>query len=150
MNTKNQYLFVYGTLLAPFSRPEYLDLLEHAQDLGDAQTIGKLFNIGWYPGLVIDDQNSAKDNDQGIVLGRLWQPKSADDFTQLISKLDLYEGLSSDQAKPWQYQRQLISVSQGDDQFQAWCYLFNWSTEGLTHIESGNFIEFALTGMNDH
>jgi gamma-glutamylcyclotransferase (GGCT)/AIG2-like uncharacterized protein YtfP len=140
MKLSTDYLFVYGTLLAPFGRPEYIDLQTHAQDMGEAHAQGILFNIEWYPGFVLSDSNIKTANP---VLGRLWKAKSQPDLTQLIDRLDLYEGVDPSNPNDSQYRREVIQVSQNGKTFDACCYIYNWSTEDLTHIESGDFVAFS-------
>lgn len=78
----NRHLFVYGTLRGGLEHPEARWLSEHSERLGAATAKGKLFRIGWYPGLV--------ECGKEIVTGELLL---LDDPSLVLERLDIYEGI---------------------------------------------------------
>ena len=81
----NKQLFVYGTLRSGLQHPEANWLSEHSELIGEATAKGKLFRIGWYPGLV--------ESDYGHVTGELLL---LEDPETILQRLDVYEGVICD------------------------------------------------------
>jgi gamma-glutamylcyclotransferase (GGCT)/AIG2-like uncharacterized protein YtfP len=75
-------LFIYGTLLPDLVRPPLDALVARMTPLGPASVRGRLYDLGPYPGLVLDDAAST-------VRGELFAlpPDPA-----LLASLDDYEG----------------------------------------------------------
>jgi len=75
-------LFLYGTLLPDLVRPPFDALVARLTALGPAMVPGRLYDLGPYPGLVLDDAESP-------VHGELFAlPLDPD----LLAALDDYEG----------------------------------------------------------
>jgi gamma-glutamylcyclotransferase (GGCT)/AIG2-like uncharacterized protein YtfP len=129
---KRSFLFVYGTLRRDFCN--YIsDLLAKNADLISAATYqGKLYLIDDYPGVVPSDMPT------DIVRGEVYQLNDPD---HLLSRLDEYEECGLGFPKPKEYVRTLQSVrlNNGENIF-AWIYLYQWSTEKLLLLPSGDFL----------
>lgn len=78
-----RYLFAYGTLQPGIAPPEIASVVEQLRPLGAGFLFGKLYNLGSYPGAVIDPASAS------ILYGTVY--KLPDD-TELLSCLDAYEG----------------------------------------------------------
>lgn len=123
-------LFVYGTLMRGHDNPMSRLLADLATYAGPGTVRGKLFLVKTYPGLV------ESPDDADIVHGELF----AGCGDGLIAKLDEYEGCGPADSHPQQYRRSLFPVTRpSGDTVEAWVYLFNWPTAGLTQITSGRF-----------
>lgn len=75
-------LFIYGTLLPNLVRPPLDALVARLTPLGAATVKGRLYDLGPYPGLVLDDS-------QGRVQGELF---ALPEESALLASLDEYEG----------------------------------------------------------
>ena len=127
-------LFVYGTLRAEFENPKSKLLLENADLTGKGFFYGKLYNVSWYPGAVLSE------NDQHHVHGWVYQLKNAEKAWEW---LDDYEGVSTNDAEPHEYVRQLVKVFlQTHEEVYCWVYIYNHSVDGLELIPSGDYLKF--------
>jgi gamma-glutamylcyclotransferase (GGCT)/AIG2-like uncharacterized protein YtfP len=119
-------VFVYGTLRRGGVRA-MPDIFPGAKFVGDAKVSGRLYDLGAYPGLLIDEAGAS-------VVGEVYE---IDD--EILSKLDEIEASSY-------YVRRRVEVSVGDDKMTCWVYEPNpelYSLRAL--ITSGDWIEYAKT-----
>ena len=124
------YLFVYGTLLQndnQFAR--YLS--RHCNFIASGRIKGLLYDIGEYPGLVID-------NNAGYVLGSIYQVGNA----EILKEIDNYEGVGADEEQPNLYLRVSRPIETAGGQVDAWVYVYNLRVAGLPQIVSGDYIEY--------
>jgi gamma-glutamylcyclotransferase (GGCT)/AIG2-like uncharacterized protein YtfP len=120
-------VFVYGTLRRGGVRA-MPDIFPGARFVGDAKVSGRLYDLGAYPGLVIDKAGSA-------VAGEVYE---VDD--EILNRLDEIEASGS------YYVRRRIEVSVGDDKMTCWVYEPSPELYSLrTLITSGDWIEYAKT-----
>lgn len=123
----NKHLvFVYGTLrqggvrAMPFIFPD-------AKFIGNGTLDGSLYDLGAYPGLILDESNS-------LVIGEVYE---IDD--EILNKLDDIEASSS-------YGRKQVEVSHGNRRIICWVYAPD--SKHYPHgilITSGDWIEYAKT-----
>ena len=85
------YLFVYGTLRKDYNHPMSKFLNAHSEWVDKGFFYGLLYDIGEYPGAIIDISNTKK------VFGEIFQIK---DTETLFKKLDTYEGFGDPFPKP--------------------------------------------------
>jgi gamma-glutamylcyclotransferase (GGCT)/AIG2-like uncharacterized protein YtfP len=78
-------LFIYGTLLPDLVRPPFDALVAKLTPLGPATVRGRLYDLGPYPGLVLDEAAST-------VQGELF---ALPEDPAVLSALDDYEGSCS-------------------------------------------------------
>ena len=123
----NKHLvFVYGTLrrggvgAMPIRFPD-------SKFIADAKVSGSLYDLGAYPGLILDESNSS-------VTGEVYE---VDD--QTLNKLDEFEASSN-------YWRKPVEISLGTHRKACWTYEPNPEFYALrTLITSGDWIEYART-----
>lgn len=128
---KNDYLFVYGTLMKRFGHPKHALLEQYAAYLCDAWTLGRLYQVADYPGMVMSNHAEEK------VFGELYRILDA----QIFAALDDYEACSEAYPQPHEYQRQLIQIHTEHNVIsEACCYLYNWPYNESTIITSGRFM----------
>ena len=108
MSQSNAYLFVYGTLLRQSQSPVSSMLSKHSSFIEKGTVRGLLYDIGEYPGLVVNDDS--KDE----VLGEVFKLKNP---STLLKKLDSYEGPEYKRIKAHVY------LDNGDH-LSAWVYNF--------------------------
>ena len=95
--------------------------------IADAKVSGSLYDLGAYPGLLLNDSNS-------LVTGEVYE---VDD--ELLNKLDDFEASSH-------YWRKQVEISLGSHRKICWVYEPNPEFYSLrTLITSGDWIEYART-----
>lgn len=116
------YLFVYGLLRNDVGGPMQPVLAAAARLVGPASWRGRLYRVAEFPGAVPSDEDE-------FVVGELYELAS----DELLAALDAYEEVPDD------YLRVRSTVTCAGREFTAWVYVWNRSTDGLTHIASGDF-----------
>ncbi|CAN5888661.1 gamma-glutamylcyclotransferase [soil metagenome] len=123
----NKHLvFVYGTLRRGGARAMSIRF-PSSKFIGDAKVSGSLYDLGAYPGLLLNDSNPS-------VMGEVYE---IDD--EILSKLDDLEASSY-------YWRKQVEISVGIQRRACWIYEPNpefYSPRTL--ITSGDWIEYAKT-----
>lgn len=132
METKNAYLFVYGTLLQAGN--EYARYLtSHCKLMGPAKFKGTLYDIGQYPGAIA---NAFVDT---YVHGSIFL---MDDATSVLQVLDDYEGIGPNGPHPHEYIRQLFDVETDAGQLNCWVYFYALPVNQYKQIVSGNYNQY--------
>jgi gamma-glutamylcyclotransferase (GGCT)/AIG2-like uncharacterized protein YtfP len=127
------YLFVYGTLLSEGNEFAAF-LMENSVLYGSGKFKGKLYDIGEYPGAIFQPASEYDVHGQVFLMN---EPG------MILRRLDDYEGFGADQPEPNEFIRTLISVETEDKPVNCWAYLYQLPTDGLWHIKSGNYLEYA-------
>jgi len=125
-------LFVYGTLLSGFQNT-FRQLLESQSSfLSTATIIGKLYDLGSYPGLILSDSG------EDIVHGEVYELNNE----RLIRELDLYENYRSNDPNSL-YLREMAPVRLEDgSSVHAIVYIYNKSIEKAIRIDGGNYKDY--------
>lgn len=126
------YIFVYGTLRRNTNSEMHHLLAKYAEFVDDATCPGKLYKVGYYPGMV----PSGNSND--LVHGEVYLLQYTD---SVLALLDRYEEFGLEFPEPNEYirQRQTVFLKNGNI-FTAWTYIYNHPTEGLELIEPTDFL----------
>ena len=124
--SKDDYLFVYGTLRRDAGNPTHHVLSQHTDFVSQGTYQGRLYDLGKYPGAVPSDQSSDAVTGEVYVLN---------DRDPLLKRLDEYEG------PRFRRQRVTISLANGEE-VVAWIYLYDGATNELETIPSGDYLEF--------
>jgi gamma-glutamylcyclotransferase (GGCT)/AIG2-like uncharacterized protein YtfP len=95
-------IFVYGTLRRDPAHEMFHLLAKHARFVGNATVSGRLFDLGEYPGMISPDETHE-------VLGEIYEIDK-DHWTDVVARLDKYEGCSSEDPPPHEYRRELVSA----------------------------------------
>ena len=107
--------FVYGSLRRKLGTSHWMT---NAQWLGDHHVENyALYNLGHYPGVVPGE---------GSVVGEVYRIDAS-----TLSELDALR------TKGGEYKRQLIQTPYGS----AWMYVYQRPVDGLTRIESGDWLD---------
>jgi gamma-glutamylcyclotransferase (GGCT)/AIG2-like uncharacterized protein YtfP len=115
---KGGRVFVYGTLRRGGSNHFRM---EQADFLSAATVKGRLYQIDWYPGLVLDD---AEDD----VIGEIYQASSA-----VLDELDLFEGA--------EYRRLQTTVRlQDGETVSAWLWEWIGPVDESKIVSSGDWL----------
>ncbi|MBK0379030.1 gamma-glutamylcyclotransferase family protein [Mucilaginibacter segetis] len=127
---ETEFLFVYGTLLQQHNKfTLYLNM--HCSFYNKGQIKGRLYDIGEYPGLIVD-------NNAGYVYGNIYKIGNP----EILRELDIYEGNGPEEEQPNLYIRQKHLIETDNDTVKAWLYHYNLPIENLKQITSGNYGEY--------
>jgi len=125
------HLFFYGTLIPQFAPPHLRETLAGCKLVGEAWMRGTLYNLGNFPGAVLDDASPDK------IFGRVY---SAPDDDQLLAALDLYEGYDPASPATSQYLRQRReAVLAGGEKLACWVYHYNGNIAGVPFVPGGRW-----------
>jgi gamma-glutamylcyclotransferase (GGCT)/AIG2-like uncharacterized protein YtfP len=130
---KSDKLFVYGSLMGGVQSPIAKYLKSNSDFLGEGLVRGQLLDLGYYPGLV------AEENSEQMVTGHVFQLRKAQ---EMLVKLDYYENVGPSFPRPNQYRRSLLPVFLNQEKINCWAYLYNLPIAGIPLIESGNYLEY--------
>ena len=126
-------LFVYGTLMQGFHNAFAKKLQENAVWRGKASFLGRLYDLGTYPGAVYDASSDE------LVQGEVWQ---MNDPTKTIAMLDDYEEIN---AKNPEYVRLKISAKlESGEIIDCWAYIYCQSAESLLSISGGDYRKWVF------
>jgi gamma-glutamylcyclotransferase (GGCT)/AIG2-like uncharacterized protein YtfP len=126
VNPDQAYLFVYGTLRPGCGHPMAAFLARRARLLGSASVNGRLYNLGWYPGLL----PPALPGD--VVQGDLYALENAD----MLSELDRYE---IDASASFERSNAPVMLGSGE-QVTAWVYYYRGEVWESQRISSGDYL----------
>ena len=119
-------IFVYGSLRDGSPRSMSRRFPE-SKFIADAKVNGSLYDLGPYPGLVLNETNS-------VVVGEVYE---VDD--KLLQQLDDFEASSN-------YLRKQVEIPLGDQRRLCWTYEPDPQVYSLhTLITSGDWLEYAKT-----
>lgn len=118
-------VFTYGTLMR--AQRSHAAIAKHASHIAAAYTIGRLFDLGDYPGLL---SGSRRVYGELVVLE---DPRAA------LRELDAYEEFLGYGAPGSLYRRVVVSVTSEDRGTSAWAYRYLGPTRDLPLITSGDW-----------
>lgn len=130
VKSEPQYIFVYGTLKRNIANPVGAMMRAHANYTAEAIIAGRIYDLGPYPGLVLEDCGTA-------VYGELYEIERPN---ALLSLLDAYEGCSSEDQHPHEFSRVLATVrdNEGMD-YRAWVYVYQGAVDPQFVLTSGYY-----------
>jgi gamma-glutamylcyclotransferase (GGCT)/AIG2-like uncharacterized protein YtfP len=125
----SSYLFAYGTLMLSNGHSMARRLASEADFVGPAQVVGRLFDLGKWPGLVQSDDPAE------IVHGEVWRLRSESS----LAWLDEYEGIRPGVDRP-EYERMGLAVRLADGApLAAEVYVYRWPVAHAARIPSGRW-----------
>src|SRR2546423_9138118 len=101
-----EHLFVCGTLLPEYVSGEMANLMGSLRCVGEAEVSGRLYDLGEYPGAVLDPSSPTK------VSGLLYE---LPDDQSILRALDLYEGFNPNNLENSLFVRKQITATLSDD-----------------------------------
>ena len=125
------HLFVYGTLRRDPQGKINRILTRNAEFLGEATLRGKLFRVGFYPGLV------PSDDPKDIVYGEVYKLRRPD---FILPILDEYEECGPRFPEPAFIRRKQVVKFKSGEVIGTWVYIFARPTLSLQIIRSGDFL----------
>jgi gamma-glutamylcyclotransferase (GGCT)/AIG2-like uncharacterized protein YtfP len=123
------YIFVYGTLLPGLVPPVIADVVKTLRVVGPATVRGRLYDLGAYPGCVLDDGAGAL---HGVLL-EIANPA-------VLEELDAYECYAAHDAAGSLFRRTVCDAITADGQVvSTWVYVYNRDLSHARLIESGRY-----------
>lgn len=127
MDSSPQLVFVYGTLRREGSNHFRM---AGAEFISPGTITGRMYRIDWYPGLVLDP---AGDEIHGEVYSV---------GPELLSALDVFEGLSAGEMEGSEYRRVQTTVMKQDSQTTtAWVWEWLGMVEEGQRIRDGDWLK---------
>lgn len=127
----NSKLFVYGTLMSTAGHANGARLGAEARSLGPATIPGRLYRVGWYPGLV-------EATDGALVHGEVYE---LGDPAASLPWLDAYESIDPADIAGSEYERveRPVRLKSGET-VTAWVYLYRRDVSGLELMPDGRWV----------
>lgn len=125
----SEYLFVYGTLQPASAPPEIKEIVGRWRRVGSATALGQLYDLGEYPGAVLDAGTSTR------IIGEVFElPKDP----AVLATLDEYEGFDADAPQDSLFQRVKteVKLAEGGKQ-EVWIYVYNRNVSEQTPRKTG-------------
>jgi len=131
-----EYLFVYGTLQPGKAPEEIAAVVDKLQPVGAGSINGFLYDLGDYPGAVLDP--SSKQIIHGIVFDLSNDPKA-------LKRLDEYEEFDPGASDKSLFIRVPCKVRMIDGRtLTSWVYVYNGRLDSVPVLKSGRFEKKAV------
>ena len=132
------HLFLYGTLLPAVVGPPCRDHVARLRPVGRGWVPGRLYNLGWYPGAVLDPSAATRVHGEVFAL--------PDDPT-LLAALDVYEGFDANNpAGSWFLRiRHPITLDSGGE-VACWLYVCPREPAEAPQIACGDYLRWRAGG----
>lgn len=132
----SDYLFVYGTLLPHLAPEAILNEVRQFKWLGHAAVRGRLYNLGLYPGAVLDIAADTQ------IIGQVCQ---LPDNPAVLSALDDYEGVYYADNSPDSLFVRTTTVAEFLDgrEMTCWIYVYNRDVGDAALVPDGDYTKIA-------
>jgi gamma-glutamylcyclotransferase (GGCT)/AIG2-like uncharacterized protein YtfP len=132
-----EYLFVYGSLRHQLVPPDLKGLVLQLRRIGAAYTRGHLYDLGEYPGAILDAGCGRR------IIGEVLE---LTDDESILSALDRYEGFDPDDPGAGLFVRTDCHVIlENGEEIECWVYVYNGEISSAKLIESGDYL-----GLTSH
>ena len=126
-----EYLFLYGTLKPDGADREIADIVSQLRSVGRGYVAGKLYDLGDYPGVVIDHSSTSS------VKGLLVEMPSDE---AVLSALDKYEEFDPSNPRDSLFVRTKTRVRLTDGRsVKGWIYVYNRNPGSAPLIRGGHY-----------
>lgn len=128
------YLFVYGTLLPERVPYGVADAVKRLRYVGRASTQGRLYDLGEYPGAILDVDSRMK------IMGRVFALPEGED---VLKSLDEYEGFNPQDRESSLFAREQATIKLEDGQsLLCWIYVYNRDVGRAKLISDGDYLKY--------
>lgn len=126
-----RYLFVYGTLLPGLAPPAITGVVDTLRVVGPANVPGRLYDLGEYPGCVLDAEC------ESLIHGVLLELSDL----AVLERLDWYEGYAAhDESGESLFVRTTCDAALADGRVvHAWVYVYGRDLGGARLIVGGRY-----------
>ena len=119
---------------------EMASIIKSLTFIGPATVQAKLYDLGEYPGAVLDSSESK-------VFGKAFE---FSDDEGLLKTLDRYEGFDSEDLKHNLFIRTKTDATLNDgSSIECWIYVYNQDTNDAHLIECGDYIKYKSNGKTN-
>lgn len=129
----SDYLFLYGTLRPQQAPAEMRAIIRHLDRIGAGYARGLLYDLGEYPGAILDASSSM------TIRGEVFALPTE----QLLNSLDAYEDF--DPANPqdslFVRTRHFVRLTDGRE-LECWVYVYNREPGAAPLVTSGDYAKF--------
>lgn len=128
-----EYLFTYGTLSPEHAPREISEAVRRLNYVGEASVNGLLYDLGSYPGAIIDAPSPKK------IIGRVF---TLPEDRSVLQALDEYEGFNSKDIENSLFVRKSTEVILKNGQkIKCWIYIYNRDPSEFPLISSGDYMK---------
>jgi gamma-glutamylcyclotransferase (GGCT)/AIG2-like uncharacterized protein YtfP len=125
------YLFAYGTLAENHVPQEIAVAVKRLKYVGDGFVFGRLYDLGDYPGAVLDSGARHK------IFGKIYELPSD---SKLLNRLDTYEEFDPKRPAKSLFVRRQASISRPNrKKVKGWVYEYNRDVGTRPLIENGRY-----------
>jgi gamma-glutamylcyclotransferase (GGCT)/AIG2-like uncharacterized protein YtfP len=125
------YLFAYGTLANSKVPHEITSSVKQLKHIGDGFIFGRLYDVGEYPGTVLDSDRRYR------VYGKIFE-LPAD--PKVLERLDAYEAFDPQRPRTSLFVRQRTAITRPNKStLVGWVYEYNRDLTALPLIENGHY-----------
>jgi gamma-glutamylcyclotransferase (GGCT)/AIG2-like uncharacterized protein YtfP len=119
-------LFIYGTLLPGLEPAEMSAICAKLEHLAPATSPGKLYDLGPYPGVILDPSSVVKGRVVRVPTDEVWKA------------LEEYEACPFPESPDGLFRRvRTTSTLDNGESIECWVYVYDRPLDGATLIESG-------------
>ena len=127
MDSSPQLVFVYGTL-RPGGSNHFR--MAGAEFIAAGTITGRMYRIDWYPGLILDETGDE-------IHGEVYSVPP-----ELLSALDVFEGLSAGEIEGSEYRRVLTTLVQKDSRtLDAWVWEWLGINDESQRLTDGDWLK---------
>ncbi|MFB3915331.1 MAG: gamma-glutamylcyclotransferase [Terriglobales bacterium] len=136
------FLFCYGTLLPEHAPPSVSNLIRKLRPIGPATVRGRLYNLGRYPGAILDAGSSGHISGQVFAL-------PAD--TDVLARLDEYEGFDpADPGDSLFVRQECRAAMLNGNIVKCWIYVYNRKIGSVRPVPGGRYSPKELKKTASH
>lgn len=129
-------LFAYGTLAEENGPREIAIAVKHLKLIGEGYIFARLYDLGEYPGAILDDSKRHK------VFGKIFE-LPAD--RKLLDRLDAYEGFDPNQPEISLFVRKRAAIQRRNAApLMSWFYEYNGDVNSSALIKSGHYSKASV------
>ncbi len=133
-SSKDDLLFVYGTLRKDPENEMYHLLARYSTYVGEGRIQGELYDLGAYPGVFL------MDGCLDTVLGEVYALNSQN-ASRTWQALDNYEGCGPGHPEPAEYRRQQVHILLDDgNELNAWAYILTNLPHAAARVPGGDYL----------
>jgi gamma-glutamylcyclotransferase (GGCT)/AIG2-like uncharacterized protein YtfP len=139
----SDYLFVYGTLLPELAPQAVLNEVRQFIWLGRGVARGRLYDLGAYPGAILDAAAETR------IVGQVCR---LPDNPEVLEALDAYEGYYYADPRPDSlFVRATTRVSLADGrELDCWIYIYNREAADAPLVADGDYAKLAALSMGEN
>jgi gamma-glutamylcyclotransferase (GGCT)/AIG2-like uncharacterized protein YtfP len=130
------YLFAYGTLAEKTPPPEVAAAMKRLKLVGKGFVFGRLYNVGEYPGAVLND------NGRGKIFGKIFELSAN---STVLEGLDRYEGFDPQRPGTSLFVRKRRVINRANQPpLTGWVYEYNRDVKRASIIKTGRYSKVSV------